>query len=72
MIRNQLSTNTSNFLGNNLGMMTHNNVTPAPNSFITNSNNPNLITNVDVSRISEMLISVVQQYTENQQNNQKN
>ncbi|KAK6634098.1 hypothetical protein RUM44_004706 [Polyplax serrata] len=71
MIRNQLSTNSSNFLGNNLGLMTHNNVTSAPTTFVSNANNPNLMTNVDMSRISEMLISVVQQYTENQQNNQK-
>ncbi|EEB13346.1 hypothetical protein Phum_PHUM235940 [Pediculus humanus corporis] len=75
MIKNQLSTNASNYLGNNLGLTTHNNVTsgqpPGPPYMMTGGNNPNLITNVDVSRISEMLISVVQQYTENQQNNQK-
>lgn len=72
IIRNQLSTNPSNFLGNNLGLVAPNNVTSAPTQFLTNSNNPNLMSNVDMSRFSEMLISVVQQITENQQNNQKN
>ena len=72
MIRNQLSTNPSNFLGNNLGLVGPNYVTSAPTQFLTNSNNPNLMSNVDMSRFSEMLISVVQQITENQQNNQKN
>lgn len=71
MIRNQISTNNSSFLGNNMALMTPNNVPSVPTSFINSSNNSNVITNVDVSRISEMLISVVQQYTENQQNNQK-
>ncbi|KAL0280829.1 UNVERIFIED_CONTAM: hypothetical protein PYX00_002006 [Menopon gallinae] len=66
IIKNQLSTNPSNFLGNNLGLIMPNNCTSAP-SYITGSNNPNLMANVDVSRLSEMLMSMVH----NHQNSQK-
>lgn len=68
VIRNQLSStnvNPANFLGNNLGF-----ATAAP--YLTNANtNPNLMTNIDMNRFSEMFVTMVHQITENQQNNQK-
>lgn len=68
VIRNQLSTNVNpaNFLGNNLGFA-------SASPFLTNANlvNPNLMSNIDMNRFSEMFVSMVHQFTENQQNNQK-
>lgn len=68
VIRNQLSTNVNpaNFLGNNLGFA-------SASPFLTNANhvNPNLMSNIDMNRFSEMFVSMVHQFTENTQNNQK-